>query len=248
MSTDEPASRLSRIETMWTVVRQACAADPDQTPAREQLYERYAGAVHRYLLGALRDEHAADEVFQEFWVRFLRGYFRNANPQKGWFRSLLKSALFRQVLTYRQQRAGKQHPRPLGVEDAANLAVADPEDDQAFTEGLRQELLDRAWLALEREDTKQPLYLALRLKADCPESSSDELAEKLTVRLGRPITADSVRQALKRARDRFADLLVIEVSRSLESTDFDDLVTEVAELGLTPYCQSALDQRRLNSC
>jgi RNA polymerase sigma-70 factor (ECF subfamily) len=234
MPTNEPASRLSRIETMWTVVRQACAADPDQTPAREQLYERYAGAVHRYLLGALRDEHAADEVFQEFWVRFLRGYFRNADPHKGRFRSLLKSALFRQVLTYRQQRAGKQHPRPLGVDDAAQLAVAEPEDDRAFTEGLRQELLDRAWRALEVEDTKQPLYLALRLKADCPESSSDELADKLSVRLGRAITADAVRQTLKRARERFAELLVIEVSQSIESGDYDDLMAEVAELGLIP--------------
>lgn len=242
MPTDDPPSRLSRIDTLWTVVREACAADPGANAAREGVYERYAGAVHRYLLGALRDEHAADEVFQEFWVRFLRGYFRNADPAKGRFRGLLKSALFRQVLTYRQRRAGSR-PQPLADDDAAGLAVERPEEDGAFAEGLRQELLDRAWRALEAEDTRQPLCAVLRLRAEFPDVSSEELATRLGERVGRAVTPEAARQALKRARDRFAELLVTEVSRSLDSGRPEDLEAEVAELGLMPYCRGALARR-----
>jgi hypothetical protein len=46
----------------------------------------YHRAVHRYLLGALRDEDAAEELFQEFALRFVRGDFRWADRGRGRFR------------------------------------------------------------------------------------------------------------------------------------------------------------------
>ena len=56
---------------------------------------RYGGAVHRYLLASLRDVDAADELAQEFALRFLRGDFKNADPGKGRFRDFLKRAVYR---------------------------------------------------------------------------------------------------------------------------------------------------------
>ena len=54
--------RLSRIETLWSVVRQAHdgAASDSRSAAQKQLLEQYGGAVRRYLLAALRNQDAAD--------------------------------------------------------------------------------------------------------------------------------------------------------------------------------------------
>ena len=58
---------LSRIETLWSVVRQAHDDGSEVArTAQDELLERYGGAARRYLLAALREENAADEVFQEF--------------------------------------------------------------------------------------------------------------------------------------------------------------------------------------
>src|SRR5205814_2382076 len=71
----EDTERLSRIATMWDMLRQANEpADAGAShEAQRVLMERYCTSVHRYLLGALRDEDAAGELFQEFALRFLRG-------------------------------------------------------------------------------------------------------------------------------------------------------------------------------
>jgi DNA-directed RNA polymerase specialized sigma24 family protein len=78
---------------------------PDQDPesvttARRQLLLRYGRAVHRYLLGALRDADAADELSQESALRFLRGGLRGADSQRGRFRTFLKGVLCHLVADY----------------------------------------------------------------------------------------------------------------------------------------------------
>src|SRR5262245_58256297 len=86
--------RLSRIATLWAVVQKAHEADRDAaTKAQALLCQRYAGAVYRYLLGALRDPHAAEELAQEFALRVVRGDFRRADPQRGRFRDFLRTSL-----------------------------------------------------------------------------------------------------------------------------------------------------------
>jgi hypothetical protein len=68
------------------------------------------------------------------------------------------------------------------------------------------------------------------------------MAEALSKERGKPLTDAGVRQVLKRARERFADLLIAEVRRSLVSDDDEALRDELSELGLLPYCQSALNK------
>ena len=56
MEPEELDQRLSRIQTLWTVVRRAHAGSEAAVhSAQEQLLNRYGGAVRRYLIGALRD-------------------------------------------------------------------------------------------------------------------------------------------------------------------------------------------------
>jgi RNA polymerase sigma-70 factor (ECF subfamily) len=97
--------------------------------------------------------------------------------------------------------------------------------------------------AVERQ-TGQPCYTVLRLRADFPTLRSPELAEKLSERLGRPITAVAVRQSLHRARDRFADFLLDEIRHSLDDPTPDRLEEELRDLGLYDYCRPALDRVR----
>ena len=53
----------------------------------------YHRAVCEYLRRCVRDADGADELAQEFWLKFLRGAFDNAAPEKGSFRKYLRTAL-----------------------------------------------------------------------------------------------------------------------------------------------------------
>src|SRR5262249_8409202 len=76
---DDPNPHLSQIETHWSAVFLAHRGPRDAAAeAQRALMERYGGAVHRYLLASLRDPEAADDLAQEFALRFLRGDFRRA--------------------------------------------------------------------------------------------------------------------------------------------------------------------------
>src|SRR5207244_1246290 len=86
---------LSRISTAWTMVVRAHGIAADAAVvAQHALMDRYHRAVYRYLLGALRDADAADELFQEFAYRFLSGSLRGADPERGRFRDFVKGVLF----------------------------------------------------------------------------------------------------------------------------------------------------------
>jgi len=85
-------NRLSQIETAWSIVRRAHGDESIAArSAQEQLLDQYGSAIQRYLLGALRDATAADDVYQDFAVRFVRGDFHNASQDRGRFRSFLNT-------------------------------------------------------------------------------------------------------------------------------------------------------------
>jgi RNA polymerase sigma-70 factor (ECF subfamily) len=75
---------------------------------------------------------------------------------------------------------------------------------------------------------------------------SPQLAEQLSVQLGKTLTAAGVRQLLHRARQRFAALLLDEVAHSVANPTIEQLAEELAELGLLDYCRPALERRGLN--
>jgi RNA polymerase sigma-70 factor (ECF subfamily) len=232
-------TRLSQISTVWTVLRQAHGGSDDVAgAARRLLLERYGPAVRRYLGAVLGDPHAADELTQEFAVALLRGDFRKADPERGQFRHYVKGVLFNLVGNYRRGRA--KQPRPLPADEVA--AAEAPAGTGAFDESWRGELLARTWAALAEA---QPTYHAvLRFRAEHPKMGSEEMAERLSERLDRPLTPDGVRQTLHRARERFADLLLDEVARSLREPTRQRVEEELAELRLLEYCRPALGRRR----
>ena len=126
-----------------------------------------------------------------------------------------------------------------------NVEEAAP-SDREFLDRWREEILQRTWagLADEEKGSKQPYHMVLRFRSKHPEMSSGKMAEALKEPLGRLLTDGGVRQILHRAREKFADLLIAEVRRSLVSPDDDSLREELSDLGLLPYCQSALSKNR----
>jgi RNA polymerase sigma-70 factor (ECF subfamily) len=245
MDQDDLNQRLSRIDTIWTQVIEAHGSKSDDVSrAQQALLKRYHGAVYRYLLGAVRDANAADDLSQEFALRFVRGDFKRAARERGRFRDYVKTALFHLIVDYQKRRQVQAKVLPLENPDAA--AAEEPTgDDEDFLKRWRDELLNRAWEALAEVErlTGQPLHTVLRLRAQQPDLPSPRMAEALSARLVRTMTAVGVRQTLHRAREKYADFLLEEVARSLETVDPQRLEQELIDLGLLSYCRSALDRQ-----
>jgi RNA polymerase sigma-70 factor (ECF subfamily) len=238
----EPADceHLSRISTLWTMMWQAHAGTAEgAASAQHALLERYGGAVYRYLLGALHDPDVAAELTQEFAVRFLRGDFRRADPECGRFRDYLKTALSHLVTDH--HRARQHRPRPLDPDMPEPASPEPPDDEALFLASWRAELLDRTWEALAAVHPTQHAVLLIRVGE--PELPSPQIAERVRVRLGRPLTAGAVRKALQRAHAQYAELLVDEVSRSIGAPAPAELEAELRTLDLLRYCRSAVAKR-----
>jgi RNA polymerase sigma factor (sigma-70 family) len=248
---DDDDLHLSRIQTAWSMVRRAHGDHTALPCAQQELLDRYGGAVRRYALAALRDEDAADDVFQEFALRFVRGDFKTADPERGRFRAFVKTSVYRLIVDYQRRlkkRSGEFQMHSNMAEPIAEgePAAASGEDDALFQASWRDDLLARCWKKLQDEehDTGKPYYTALRFRVDHPELRSPELAAGLTEKLGKPINAGAVRVLLHRAREEFGDLLLAEVSESLTDDSLEAAEEELIELNLLEYCRPALERRR----
>lgn len=59
-----------------------------------------------------------------------------------------------------------------------------------------------------------------------------------------PFSEAGIRKVLQRARDKFAELLLEETSRSIQNTSLEAVEEELRELGFWPYCHAAVKKRR----
>lgn len=239
-------SRLSRISTIWSVLDRGDRPSSAASDVRLSLIQRYQGAAYRYLLGAVRDPDVADDLFQEFALRVMRGAFGQADRCKGRFRDYLKTALIHLVIDY--QKGPRRRAQPLDNIAPPAASDASPDDsDRKFQESWRDELLARAWARLEEAERQggQPYYSVLRFRVDRPESSSAEMAAQLTAQLQppRPFTETGVRKTLQRAREQFAEAMIDEVAASLGEHTAEQLEQELIDLELLSYCRSVLARR-----
>ena len=243
-------AHLSQITTTWTALLQAHSGPPESAKAAQvRLLERYSAAIFRYLLAAVRTQDVADDLFQEFALRFVRGDFKHADPARGRFRDFLKTSLVHLVIDHRR----RQQHRPATLEGEVPDRTIDKslqiDSDQQFLAIWRAELMNRAWdslLQFERQ-TGQPAYTLLRYRTDHPEMKSAQLAEQIGSQLQRSVTAQWVRKQLHLARQNFTGFLVDEVAGSLGNPTNEELEEELISLGLQTYCRGALAQRGLRS-
>jgi RNA polymerase sigma-70 factor (ECF subfamily) len=236
---------LSQIETVWPILRSAHAGAPGEVnAAQETILLRYRPAVFRYLMACLGNLDQAEEIYQEFALRLVRGDFRNADPNRGRFRDLLKSSLYHLMIDHlRRKKKQESCLEKLEIEPAVQLPI---DSDRHFLDAWRADLLNRSWegLAEEENRTSKPLYTVLHLRAEKPDHRSAQLAEELGLRFGKPLSPEWVRKWLLAARDKFADLLLAEVGASLRNPTLEIIEEELIDLGLFEYCRVAVAKKR----
>jgi RNA polymerase sigma factor (sigma-70 family) len=245
---DDSEKQFSDIDTAWSVVIRAHGDQDAARAAQQALLDRYGGAVRRYALAALRDEDAADEVYQEFALRLMSGRLADADPERGHFRAFVKSIVYRLIVDHQRRMKKQQRVSPI----QSNVADPSTDDeylmsaDAVFQTSWRQDLMNSCWktLADQEANAGQPHYTVLLCNVDHPDARSPQLAEIVSQKLVKPVNAGSVRVLLHRARAAFAELLLAEVMRSIENGSLDDAEQELIELDLLKYCRPALERRR----
>ncbi len=230
---------LSKISTSWTVLNEAHHGSADAAVTAQQwIMQRYGGAVHRYLLAALRDPHAADDLAQEFALALVRGDFHQVRVERGRFRDYVKTVLFHLVSRYRKRQFAQNQPLSPDHPQLVNVAAEAEDPDAAYQQNWREALLARTWEALA--EAQPSFYAVLRFHADHSELSSQRAAELLSRELRKALTPENLRQTLHRARAKFADLLLAEVGQSLQEPTAENIAEELRDLNLFSYCQTAL--------
>jgi RNA polymerase sigma-70 factor (ECF subfamily) len=237
MEHDSNPDRLSKIVTDWDGIRDVHRDElggQEIADARNRILMRYASCVRKYILGATKNPDVAEDLSQEFALRFVRGDYKRADPSKGRFRDYLKMSVRNLVTDYFR----KKSPAEL-TSTAADRIEDETFDDLEveFRQNWRKLLLTRTWNALEefQGDRKNSAFTVLRHRAENPKASSTELAASLSAILGQKLTSVTVRQKIHRARQKFAELLKAEVRLSMNTADEDEILEELAELGLRKY-------------
>ncbi len=245
-SSPQSFSRLSRIDTLWSVVRRAHDGQGKiAATAQQQLLEVYGGAIRRYLLASLRDADVAEDMFQEFALKFVHGDFQNVDPSKGRFRSFVKTVLYRMVaLHFRKKSTRKEQPLSIDSEEQVTGHIDQDEEDEKFLISWREDLLAQTWQSLADHESKTsvPYDSALRLRVAEPILDSKEYAERLSETIGKPMTSGSARVTLHRARTKFANLMIDIIANSLENPIRENIESELIELRLIDYCREALSR------
>ena len=162
--TDE---RIEAIQTRWSLIRNAhLAGQPESaSEARRLLVLRYAPAIRRYLGGIVRNDEDADELSQDVMLRLMRGDFAGADPTRGRFRDLLKTAI-RNMVKSSWQKAGRRKTVDAEL-DLVKLVAA----------GVRK-FDDGDWFIVTERDGVAPTQVA------------DRQGPARRARLPRPIVGD----------------------------------------------------------
>lgn len=233
-------TRLDQINTRWSLVRRAHNDPADTgTDARKALVLRYSGAVRKYIGAMTRNEEETDELSQDVVVRLLNGDFSGANPNRGRFRDLLKVAVRNMVRNYWEKKG-----RRAGVDyDVSTHEEAADDETGPWEDVWTGNVLNLVWGRLqdyERTHEGSMAWSVLRLRADNPDDSSEQLAVKLSARCGHPVKADTTRQHLRRARVRFAEMLIEELADSIDQPNADRIEEELVALGLLEHVRGVL--------
>ncbi len=244
---------LTDLFTPWDVIGRARSGSGEQAEqARRQIAERYQGAIRRYLHILLKTNPAlADEIASDVVVDLLegKGVLRHAGDQAsflerpGSFRAYLRKTLKNKLRDRGRalRRAGRKESLAVMGDDYVADASTEEDvlEDELLRQRLREALLDRVWktLAEQARDRKTGFicYALLKLQLEHRDTgiTTAELAERLRIMTGKPITAASARKSLQRARERFAEIVIREVAASLGATARrEDVEAELIELGL----------------
>lgn len=241
MNDPEPhqPSRIDQINTRWTLIQRAHGAAPASiAEARNELVLRYAGAIRKYVGAITRNEEDSDELAQDVVVRLLKGDFAGADPARGRFRDFLKVAIRNMARNFWDKK-NRRAAADYDLEQHDDVAAEEP----AWVDAWSNHTLQSVWgrlSELEQQSRGGHWYSALKLRTEFPDDSSEQLADKLSQQLGKPVRADAFRQTIRRARVRFAELLVEVIADGVNQPDGDRIEDELIALGLLEHIRGVL--------
>ena len=80
------------------------------------------------------------------------------------------------------------------------------------------------------------------MRADHPDDTSAQLAQRLSQKLGRTVRPDALRQKLRRARLQFVDLLIAELAGGIDQPTAEKIQDELLALGLFEQVKDLLPE------
>ena len=226
-----PKRMLEEISTRWPMI-----LDP------AQFVLRYAPAIEGYLLALVRNPDMVDEIRQDFLLRMLQKGFVAPQNIKGRFRNYLQAAVRNAAISHLRRKA----PAQTEPEALAQLpdATSEPAIEKEWLDQWRQCVTERVWAALELHERQNPnnhAYTVLRIFVDHQaQEDSEQLAQRVSQRLKKPLRADAFRKQLSRARRLFAKLTVQEVVQTIEDPTPERIEEELIDLGLLTTIQPFL--------
>jgi len=227
----ETAKTMAFCTTHWSVVLQASDADgPKAHAALERLCQTYwyplYACVRRHGYGS---EDACD-LTQEFFARLLsKNSLRHADQRRGRFRTFLQTALTNFLATEwakgtAKKRGGGQEVLSLDANEAEERYVAEPADtltpEKLFEQRWAATVLELAVQNLAREYTaagKAGLFESLKNYI-----WGDGAASYAEIAAAHAMSEGAVKVAAHRLRERYRELLLAEVGRTVASREEAD--------------------------
>jgi RNA polymerase sigma-70 factor (ECF subfamily) len=205
-------------ETHWSMLLRLRTEDgAAHREILQKVFHEYWRPTYHYLRALVRvsDEEAEDLVQEFFTTLIARNAFERSDPERGSFRSFLKTSLRNFVVS--NQRAAAARPRlvPLAPEAAREELDSSASPDEAFDREWARGLLRDAVERFRQEATAAGREAQVRIfEAYCLSEEAltyDEVARRLDV------SADDVRNRLREARQRIRDILRQMLAGSLDA-------------------------------
>jgi RNA polymerase sigma-70 factor (ECF subfamily) len=219
--------------TRWSLIFSAREAPEQRRVALEELLTAYWRPLYCFARLKGLDAEAAKDAVQSFVVHLLEhDVLARVDPEKGRFRSFLRTALANHLVNMRQhdgalKRGGGVQLVPLDVDLAERLLGDQPlSAEDAFDRAWALRVMERALAALRREfesgARRGPVEVALRFfQPGTPPTYAEAAAAA-------GMSETQLKAFLHRARVRFRRLVRDEVAETLP--DAKDVDAEMAHL------------------
>ncbi len=233
----QPPDDLSSLDrfptTDWCLV--VAAGDPDAPRSKESLAAlcgAYWYPIYAYIRHRGYAPESAQDLTQDFFTRVLeKGLFAEADPDRGRFRSFLRTVCGHYLANRRDRerahkRGGGRAPLSIDSADAESRYIREPvhelTPERIFDRSWALTLLARVYEQLHREyeDAGRGTVID-ELRAVLTEDPKAAPYSKIAARLG--ISVGAVRVAVHRLRRRYGILLRREIAATVhDPSEVDD--------------------------